>query len=207
MSYTQTLIMKLAMGQLGDRDISDASDIYDQDAVTLKTRYVHARNIVYLQHDWKWAKRDAELQRLPTEPDTRFTYAYALPPSFARICNVARFVDMTGVLDDRDFDIANGTLRSNEEYVFMDFVANDWSEAQWPSYFADCVSVKLAEVSCLKITHDRGLKAQLAEMYQKTTLPMARSTDSTAQPFKRKLVRSEWQERRFGQGFTNLRRP
>lgn len=207
MAYTKTLVAKLAIGHLGDRDIGDIDDVYDQDAVTMKARYEHARDVVYLSHDWKWARRSAELQRLPITPAVRFTYAYALPPNFARLANVARFADMTGVLDDGDWTISEGQLHTNEEYVFMDYVAKDWSEAQWPPYFAEAVALNLAEVCCLKITHDRGLKGQLAKQLQQQTLPMARSTDSLAQPSKRKLVRSPWQEARLGSGFSNLRRP
>jgi hypothetical protein len=207
MGYTRTLIGKLAMGHLGDRDIGDIDDIYDKDALTLKTRYEHARDAVYVCHDWKWAKRDAELQRLVNVPSTRFQFAYALPPNYARLSNVCSDVGMTIPMEDRCFDIANGQLRTDAEFVFMDFVANDWSEAVWPSYFADCVALKLAESACLKITYDRGLKQQLGKDYAQTVMPFARSTDSTAQPFRRKLVRSAWNEARLGrQGFSNLRR-
>lgn len=206
--YTKTLIAKLAIGHLGDRDIGDIDDQFDQDAVTLKTRYDHARDLVYLGHDWKWARRSAELQLLPITPAVRFDFAYALPPNFARLSNVARFEDMTGVLNDADWTISEGQLHTNEEAVFMDYVAKDWSEAQWPSYFAEAVALNLAEISCLKITHDRGLKGQLAKQFQQTVMPMARSTDSLAQPAQRRLVRSPWQEARAGRnGFSNLRRP
>jgi hypothetical protein len=164
--------------------------------------------VIYTATDWKWARRSAELQRLPSTPAVRFQYAYALPPNFARIANVAKYSDMSGVLDDGDWTISEGQLWTDEEYVFVDYVAKDWSEAQWPSYFVDAVALKLAEVTCLKITHDRGLKGQLAKELQQQVLPLARSTDSLAQPAKRRLVRSPWQEARFGRsGFSNLRRP
>ena len=205
--YTQTLIGKLAMGHLGDRDIGDIDDIYDKDAVTLKTRYGHARDTVYVAHDWKWGKRSAQLQQLTITPATRFTYAYALPAAYARLANVSEFSDMRSALDDGDFDISDGKLTTDSLTVFLEYVANDWSEAVWPAYFADCVALKLAEVACLKITHDVGLKMQLGKTFIEKVLPFARSTDSTAQPFRRKLVRSPWQESRLGRGaIPNLRR-
>lgn len=198
MAYTKTLIGKLTMGHLGDRDITSIDDQYDQDAVTMKTRYEHARDAIYVSHDWKWAKRTVQLARLSVTPITRFTYAYALPSNYARLSNVSQYTTMEPPLDDTDYDITDGQFHTDAEQVYMDFVANDWSEAVWPAYFADCVSVKLAEVSCLKITHSAELKSALSRMLQNTTLPLARSTDSTAQPFKRKLVRSPWQQSRLG---------
>lgn len=205
--YTRTLVGKLACGHLGDRDIGDIDDAYDLDAVALKARYTHARDMVYTMHDWKWAKRSVELQRLPVTPALRFTYAYALPPYYAMLSNVARDVPMRDTIDDQDFDISDGRFNTDAEYVFMDYVANDWSEAVWPPYFADCVALNLAEICCLKLTHDINLKQTLKKMLMQTVLPEARAIDSTGQPFKRKLIRSPWQESRLGRfGTSNLRR-
>lgn len=205
--YTKTLIAKLALGWIGDRDISDISDIYDLDSVALKTRYDAARDSVLVSHDWRWAKRSVQLQLLPTVPVVRFSKEYALPPNYARLSNVSEFSDMRLPLDDGMFDITDGKLITDANYVFMQYVASDFSEAVWPAYFADCVALQLAILACMKISHNAGLKSELMKQYYDRVMPFARSTDSTAQPFRSKLVRSPWSEARLSRGpITNLRR-
>lgn len=205
--YTRTDIAKLAMGHLGDRDIADIDDQFDMDAQTLKNRYGHARDTVFVAHDWKWAKRSAQLQQSVTPPAVRFTYAYALPPYYARIANVSEFENMDPQLDENGWDITDGKLTTDAGFVFVDYVANDWSEAVWPAYFADCVGLKLAELACMKITHSADLKRVLASQYSKEMMPQARSIDSTAQPARKTIIRSNWQRARIGRfGISNLRR-
>jgi hypothetical protein len=192
---------------LGQRDIGDIDDQFDQDAQILKARYEHARDSVYATHDWHWARRSAQLQQRVTPPAVRFTYAYALPASYVRISNVSQFENMDPPLDEDGWDITDGDLTTDAGYVFIDFVANDWSEAKWPSYFADCVAMKLAEVACMKITNSESLKQTLVKGYQQSTLPQARSIDSTSQPARRTIIRSPWQRARLGSfSFSNLRR-
>lgn len=205
--YTRTLIGKLAMGHLGDRDIADIDDQFDLDAQTLKNRYDHARDVVYVAHDWKWAKRSVQLQQSVTPPNVRYTYAYALPPFYARMSNVSEFENMDPPLDADGWDVTDGKLTTDAGFVFVDYVANDWSEAVWPPYFAECVGMKLAELACMKITHDRGLKDTLANQYLKITMPQARSTDSVSQPARKRIVTSQWAQIRLGRSrFSNLRR-
>lgn len=208
MGYTRTLIGKLAMGHLGDRDIADIDDQYDQDAQILKARYEHARDSIYVAHDWKWAKRSAQLQQKITAPTVRYTYAYALPADFVRISNVSEFDSMDPPLDEAGWDIVDGELTSNSGYVFIEYIANNWSEARWPSYFAECVAQQLAEISCMKIVHNESLKQLIAKNLAQTTLPQARSVDSQSQPSRKTIVRSSWQRARLGNStFSNLRRP
>lgn len=207
MGYTRTLIGKMAMGHLGDRDIGDINDIYDKDAVTLKTRYEHARDLTFVSHDWFWARRSAELQQIPTVPTVKFTLTYALPPNYVRLSNAAEDSAMRLVLDDGDFDITDGVLITDASFVFMQYVANDWSEAVWPAHFAEAMALKLAEVCCLKITHNESMKQLLGKQFNEQAMPNARSIDSTSQPFQRRLVRSPWQESRVGRfRISNLRR-
>lgn len=207
MAYTKTLIAKLAMGHLGDRDIADIDDQFDLDAQILKARYDHARDLVYTAHDWKWAKRSAQLQQKVTPPVVRYTYAYALPNDFARISNISEFDDMRIPLDESGWDISGGELTTDVGYVFVDYVSNNWSEAVWPAHFAACVAEMLAEISCLKITHNEGLKKMLGDHYAKVTLPQGRSIDSTSQPARKTIITSNWQKARLGsRSFNNLRR-
>jgi hypothetical protein len=51
------------------------------------------------------------------------------------------------------------------------------------------------------------LKDGLGKMFQQTILPYARSTDSTSQPAKSRIITSRWQKARLGSfSGTNLRR-
>ncbi len=202
----RTTVANLALTHLGDRFIDDINNQRNSDATTLRTFYEHSRDVIYEMHDWKWARRTVQLQLLPTAPVTRYDYAYALPSHFRRISNVSDNEDMNPPLDD--WDIVDRTLVTNSGYVFIDHVASDWSEAQWPAYFSDCVAIKLAALGCMRITHDRGQKQALEKELVQTTLPTSRSVDSQLQPNRKRFIRSEWSKERFGRrGYSNLRRP
>jgi hypothetical protein len=208
MAYTRTLVANLTLGHLGDSDIDDIDNQQSQNAQVLSTRYEHARDWVYVQHDWHWARRSAQLQQSVTPPTVRYDWAYSLPNDFARISNVSEFENMDPQLDEYGWDIVGGKLTTNAGYAFVDYVSNNWSEAIWPAYFADCVALKLAEVACLKITHNNGLKETLNKQLMQSVLPQARSIDSTAQPSRPRIIASPWQRARLGRGSgSNLRRP
>jgi hypothetical protein len=201
----RTSIANLALLHLGDRFIDDIDDADDSDANTLKKFYEHARDTVYEAHDWKWAKRALQLQLIATPPTVRYDYAYALPSHFRRLTNISQYDTMDPQLDE--FDIVDRTLTTNAGFAFLEFVASDWSEAVWPAYFSDCVGMKLAEMCCMRITHNTGQKRELASEFQKSTLPYARSIDSQSQPARKRFIRSDWTRLRFGRRSSeNLRK-
>ena len=205
MSYTKTLIANMAMVHIGDRDIADIDDQFDTDALVLKRFYIHARNAIYEAHDWKWAKRAVELQLLPAAPVVRYTRAFQMPSEFRRIANVSEFSDMRMQLND--FDISNGQFNCDVGFCHMEYVSSDWSEAVWPAYFADCVSLKLAALCAPRITHDSTAKQVLEKLLRDATLPYARSIDSGSQPPNKRVISSPWQTARMGgRNFNNLRR-
>lgn len=205
MSYTQTAIANLAMGHLGDREITDINDNLDDDAVELKSKYSHARNLIYEMHDWIWARDSAQLQRKTTTPASRYDYAYALPANYRRLSNISRYEDMRQQLDE--FQIVNREIQTDEEYVFMDFVSSKWDEPFWPAYFANCVGLQLAILTCNRITNHKANKAELQKALKNMAMPDARTIDSQQQPARKRYIRSEWAQHRFaGRRVPNLRR-
>lgn len=196
MAYTPTDIANLAMAHLGDREIADIDDTDDPDSAILNRHYDHARDVVYEAHDWRWAKKAVQLQRKPGTPTTQFTYIYGLPPNYRRMSNVSEFSSMDPVLDY--FSITDRELVADAESVYMEYVSSEWSEAVWPAYFAECVGVKLAETCAMRISHNRNAKAELMRMFQRETLPYARSIDSQGQPAQRHIIRSPWTRAKFG---------
>jgi len=204
MSYTQTLIGNLAMGHLGDREISDINDSQDLDAIVLKRYYAHAVRRTYESHDWIWARQNYQLQRRSETPVTRYAYAYAKPPHYRRLCNVSEYSDMRATIDE--FQNADGDIQTDAETVFMEYVSGEWSEGIWPAYFADCVGVQLAIHAVMQLTHAKDVKADLMRMFKRETLPEARSVDSQGQPSRRRIIRSPWNEARMSGRGSNLRR-
>lgn len=206
MGYSRTQIANLAMSHLGDRFIANIDSDTDDDAIVLKSNYEHARNIVYEAHDWKWARRSAQLQLLPTAPTVRYDYAFALPPDFRRLANISQYETMIPALDD--YQATDARVVTSAGYCFMEYVASDWSEAVWPAYFADCVGEKLAEISCMRINHNVALKVELNKRFKNETLPYARSVDQNQAPPQQRFIRSNWAKARFaGRNLDNLRRP
>ncbi len=196
MVYDPTSIANLAMAHLGDRFITDISDASDLDSITLNENYDHAVGTTYEAHDWKWACQGVELQLLVTAPALRYDYAFALPPNFRRISNLCEDTAMRNTIDE--FKIVNRSIHTSKGTACLEFVSDEWDEAIWPSYFAECVGVSLAILCAMRITHDKQTKAGLEDRFQKVTLPYARSIDSTQQPAQQHIVRSEWDKARFG---------
>lgn len=205
MGTSPTAVANLAMSHLGDRAITNINSDVDGDAITLKANYEHARNLVYESHDWKWPRRSAQLQLLPTAPTVRYDYAFALPPNFRRLANISEYETMEPALDS--YQITDGMVVTNAGYCFMEYVASDWSEAVWPTYFTDCVAMKLAEICCMQINHNTALKVELEKTFRGTTLPYSRSLDQNLAPPQQRFIRSNWARARFGsRNQDNLRR-
>jgi hypothetical protein len=197
--YTETDIANLALGHIGDARISDLSDANDSRAEILNDNYDHAVAFVFATHEWHWARRDAELAQLPDAPATRYAYQFTLPPSFVRVANVSDNATMYPTSDD--WAVKNGNFCTNDAAVFMEYVASDWDESQWPAYFAEAVSVKLAALSAPRISHNMSARADLEDKFDKVAMVKARVTDSQGQPPRQRIIRSEWRRDRFARGF------
>lgn len=205
--YDKTAVANLALGHLGDRHITDYNG-NDTSAEIIRDYYDHAVKCAFEAADWQWAKREVQLQLLPTTPVTRYAYFYQLPPYFARVSLVSEHSSMLPSLDDGQdlWDIVDGKFATDAETVFMHYVATDWSEAQWRSFFAEAVSIKLAALCCPRIIMSETRRQGLEDQFVKTALVNARVTDGQDQPPRPRIVRSQWRRDRFAQGFrTNSR--
>lgn len=205
MAYDQTLIANLAMGHLGDREIENIDSTTDRDAKVLKRFYTHAVHRTYEAHDWLWARDEVELARKNETPVTRYIYSYALPSHFRRVSNLSEYSDMRVALDA--WMLRTREIHTDAEHVFLEFVSSEWSEAVWPAYFADCVSVQLAMLAIMQLSHGKDVKQMLNQMFQRETLPYARSVDGQGQPSRQRFIRSPWTQTRMGGRMSsNLRR-
>lgn len=203
--YTQTDIANLALSHLGDRRINEIDDDNDTNAEIVADNYNHAIGYVFGAHEWRWALLQAELAQLPTAPVARFSYQYALPSEFVRPANVSESQTMYPLTDD--WDIIGQHLMTNLGTVFLEYVSSHWDESQWPAYFAEAASVKLAALCAPRISHNMSSRADLEDKFVKVALPQARVTDSQAQPARRRFIRSEWAGQRFARGIRNRPRP
>lgn len=203
--YTQTDIANLALGHLSDRRINDLSDTNDTNAEIIADVYEHAVGLVFVSHDWRWAMDAAQLQLLPTAPATRFGYAFALPPAFARPSNVSENFNMYPLSEE--WDVLGQQFRCNLATVFLEYVRDDWDESRWPAHFAEAVSVKIAALAAPRVSHNMQVRSDLESTFKNTTLPAARITDSQFQPARNRFIRSQWASDRFGRGMRNKPRP
>src|SRR5262245_57347108 len=205
--YDKTAIANLALGHLGDRHITDYN-ASDSSAEIIRDYYDHAVKFAFEGADWQWAKREAQLQLLPTTPVTRYGYFYQLPPYFARVSIVSENASMQPTLDEGTdlWDIIDGMFATDAETVFMHYVATNWGESQWPSFFAEAVGVKLAALCCPRIIMSETKRQGLEDQFVKVALVNARVTDGQGQPGRPRIIRSQWRRDRFAQGFrTNSR--
>jgi hypothetical protein len=206
MAYTPTSIANLALGHLGDRHIDDIDDANSTDAEIIRDYYDHSVALTFISNDWQWAQREAQLQRLPGAPVTRWSYYYQLPPAFSRPSVVCEDSEMRRTLDEIDgqWKIMSGKFATSAEDVFMHYVANDWDESAWVPHFAECVGLKLAALSAPRITHNQTQRTNLEKLFE-DSVTMARITDGQFQTTRPRIIRSQWARDRFSRGVRSAR--
>lgn len=194
-AYTPTELGNIALAHLGDKRISDIAE-KSVAATACRDFYGHATRMAFEAHEWTCFKRTAELNPVtPSTPLLRWLYAYSFPPNFVRFGALGENWELAPQYQDwsqnADFIAANAPA------LFAEYVASDFSEAQYPAYFANVVGHLLAIQICAKIQGTLAGRAALEDTYERRTLPAARSKDSLNHPT-RTATRSFFKEARFG---------
>ena len=194
-AYTPIILANLALARLGDKRIS-SFDEKGEAARACKEFYPHAVRSAFEAHEWTCFKRTAQLvQIVTTAPLLRWKYAYAFPPNCIRLGALGEWVDMEPQY--QDWDQTADYIAANAGTLYAEYVAGDFSEAQYPAYFAAVVEHQLAIFVSTRIQGTLASREALEKSFNEKTLPNSRSKDSMNQPT-RTVTRSFYSEARFG---------
>ena len=200
MAYSETYIANLALAHIGEWRVEDINEATTKGDI-LSEHYEHARNLVLGAHGWRRLMKQAQLQRRAEDPVGRFAYAYALPANCARIETVADTSEFEPPLDGEYWSPIGPDILSGTDYLFLEYVANDWSVAVYPAYVVEAMGLKLAALVAPHFHGAAHTAAELDSEYEKVKLPRARTLDGSQEP-SRPLVRSRWRSARFsGRGY------
>lgn len=162
---TRTTIVNLALRELGATRVDDYED-RTPEGVIARDCWEQAVRKALARHEWQFALKGAELARSSTTPATRFAYRYTLPGDFVRLAAVSSVSQMFPRLDmDGGFVMRDGSIDSDAETVFVEYVFDAPAIGAWSPWFIDVLVADLASVmaSPLKSTTERERLEQLAE--------------------------------------------
>lgn len=123
-------------------------------------------------HRWRFAAKQATLNRLSETPLGRWAYYFQLPNDLLALHGV--FAGGRAIPFDRYQD---RVACDAAETVVADYTYRP-PETLWPPYFVEAVAARLASVFARALARDDALARQLAEETDKVLLPRARALDS-----------------------------
>lgn len=181
-ALTETGLVNLALREIGTYRISDINE-NSSEAEVARDLLPEVVRFCLSAHEWRFAMKLAQLQRLSEKPAARFDYAYQLPSDFLRLGSVADNERMSPALEDEHYAVYDGKLLASSEYVFCEYVYHHTTYAAWPPWFARYVSAVMASemASPLKSTTERERLEQVALQ----RLGHARGLDSVQVPVRR----------------------
>jgi len=145
--------------------------------------------------DWNFALRSRELEpETAVEPQFGWTYAYEKPLDFRRLSSLSGDERFQSPLTYNGYADEGGYWLSDASPLYVRYVSDDtdfgFNSGVWTEGFIDYLEVRLAWLSCNRITNDTNLKMQL-DGDMKKALQNAKSVDAMDEGVKF-LPRGQW---------------
>jgi hypothetical protein len=175
MISSATDICNLALGHLGEARITSL----EEDSVAARACALHyrmTRDQVLRSHRWNFAQTRAVLSRMDSGPAFGWSYQYELPADCVRVLEV-NDSEAGDVITD-EYLIEGRVLLTNAGSVNLVYLRRIEDVSQFDMLFVDVLAVKLAMVLSETIRGTTAKSAELAQMYERVTAPLARRVDS-----------------------------
>lgn len=181
-ALTETGLVNLALREIGTYRINDINE-NSSEAEVARDLLPEVVRFCLSAHEWRFAMKLAQLQRLVETPAARFDYTYQLPADFIRLGSVADNERMQPILEDDHYAVYDGKLLASSDYIFCEYVYHHTTYGTWPAWFSRYVAAVLASemASPLKSTTERERLETLAVQ----RLAHARGLDSVQVPVRR----------------------
>ena len=183
---SDTDIFNLALNELGENRIIEIGE--DSKAGRISDLiYNDTRDAVLREHPWNFAIKRVELALLLTTPAFEFANEHQLPSDFIRILKT-----------DDDFvphRIEGGKLLSDNDIVFIEYIARITDPTLFDTLFVETLSVRLAAKMAYNIS-DNNTLTQLLEQKYRDRLRQARAMDGQ-EGTPRTIEADQWLNTRF----------
>lgn len=156
---SQVTICNLALLKFGDKSIASIDD-ETAEARACKALYDMERNMLLYSHPWNFAMKRAELVQLGTDPAFEYDYQYALPNDCLRAWELYS--------STANWVIEGCVLLTNEDEVYLRYIAKITDPTYYSPLFIDCLALKLGAELATKLgeakTTKEGLLKELRSM-------------------------------------------
>lgn len=156
---TQLSVFNGALRLLGEASIDDVDDT-NKPAPALRDAWEDVVRYALEVHNWNFASKRAELQRITATPAHSYDYYYAKPSDWQRTISIRDIADDHGetiiysVDEGGGDEYPKGLIATSVSSIFMRYISSDYMTkvGNWPETFARFVSSLLAEETCSEIT-------------------------------------------------------
>lgn len=137
-----------ALIRIGAVPITSLSDGTAESEVAA-TLYQSVRDALLSAYGWSFATAKTSLTQLTSAPSADFSHAFALPNDFLRALSAGQGRAARGAT----FRIIGPELHTNVSAVTLSYIAAV-DEADFPPYFAQALTARLAAEFCIPITEN-----------------------------------------------------
>ncbi len=199
-TITDTYVVNLALGHLGDHRISNFNQ-NDPSAASARDHWEFARLDALSAYEWSFASEIVKLNQSGVTPVGEYTYRYDKPNAWVRTNRVSP--DTSFQTDFRRWTDRNNKIDTDESTIYMDYVYDHTTIGLWTPWFVNYMAVSLAGMMNPRITTSKSMKKDMMQI-KKEALSSARSRDNQQQP-NRKPKQGDWMRARRGAGNTMVR--
>lgn len=152
-----------ALLRLGAKTISSFTDGTDR-ATACGNIYPFVKDNILSLHGWRFIIAKQQLNRKAATPNSQWTYEYQLPANRLVDGMIAVYdSNAAGAAPFKDYEIMGDGLFTEVNEIFVDFPANNKSEATWPPYFVELIVVAMMAELAMPITDQAGMAKALRD--------------------------------------------
>ena len=181
----ETSIANLALAKLGISPIMALTDDSKQ-AQFANRFYAQTRDEVMSSHRWNFAMRRETLNRLASNPDFEWEFAYQVPVDCLRVVQLNGYqpTERLGL-----FAVEADQLLTDAEEAQVRYIARVTDGSFYPPLFVSALATMLASRLAGPLTGSRELPSALIQEYEGLTGPRARMADAFEES---RRVRMPW---------------
>jgi len=159
---TKTEIANIALAKFREGRITNIESNSDSVAVVMNDQYDHALELLLEEHRWNFASTRVTLTQLSDAPPFGWDYQYQLPADLIRLKDVnGEDVEASSKL----FSLEGNALLTNDDTVTITYVAKITDVNLFSPSFVECLALKLASITCGRLTGDTELAIMLDRQY------------------------------------------
>jgi hypothetical protein len=175
MLTSPTDICNLALGHLGEARITSL----DEDSVSARACVLHynsVRDEVLRSHRWNFAQDRKVLSALEELPAFGWARQYSLPVDCLRVLEVNG--SEAGDVLSSEYIVEGRRILTNAEEVRLVYVRQISDVSQFDAVFVRAFALRLAIALSETIRGTTNKTAELAQLYERVTAPLARRIDA-----------------------------